>query len=132
MALKINLKPNEKIFIGGAVVQNGDNHVELNILNDVPLLREKDVLNEQEATTICMQVYLSVQLMYMDQPNLHTYQLNYRRLIEELLGAAPSTVNFIAEINNDLACGRYYQALKCARRLMDYERGLINHAQQSA
>ena len=132
MALKISLKPNEKIFIGGAVVQNGDSHVDLNILNDVPLLREKDVLTEQEADSVCKRIYLCVQLMYMDQSNLPIYQQNYRNLIVEVMGAAPSTASYLAEINNDLACGRYYQALKCARRLMEYEQGLINHAKQLA
>jgi flagellar biosynthesis repressor protein FlbT len=130
MAQKLNLKPHEKIFIGGAVVQNGDTHTELNILNDVPLLREKDVLAEQEADSICKKIYLCVQLMYMDQSNLHLYQQTYRNLIQEVLEAAPSAAEYLAEINNNLACGRYYQALKCARNLMDYELGLINHAQQ--
>ena len=132
MALKLTLKPNEKVFIGGAVVQNGDNSAELSILNDVPLLREKDVLTEQEADSICKQVYLCVQLMYMDRNNLSNYQRNYQALIEEILRAVPATVDYIAEINNDLACGRYYQAMKCARRLVQFEQELINHVQQSA
>lgn len=132
MALKISLKPNEKIFIGGAVVENGGSHIELNILNDVPLLREKDILNEQEADTMCKQIYLCVQLMYMDKINLNVYQKNYRNLVDAVLEAAPSTSIFLGEINNYLACGQYYQALKSARRLMEYEQGLINHAQQSA
>lgn len=130
MALKLSLKPQEKIFIGGAVVQNGETHVELNILNDVPLLREKDVIAEQEADTVCKKIYLCVQLMYMDRSNLHLYQQNYRNLIQEVMEAAPSATGYLAEINNNLACGRYYQALKCSRNLMDYELGLINHAKQ--
>ena len=132
MALKITLKPNEKVFIGGAVVQNGDSPAELSILNDVPLLRSKDVLTEQEADSACKQVYLCVQLMYMDRNNLSIYQRNYQQLIEELLAAAPTTVDYIAEINNDLACGRYYQAMKCARKLVQFEQELIKHVQQSA
>lgn len=132
MALKISLKPDEKIFIGGAVVRNGGSHAELNILNDVPLLREKDILNEQESDSICKRIYLCVQLMYMDQSHLNAYQQNYRNLVEEVLAAAPSAAAFLAEINNNLACGRYYQALKCARSLMDYEQGLISHAKQFA
>ena len=132
MSLKISLKPMEKIFIGGAVVQNGDSPIELNVLNDVPLLREKDVLTEQEAETPCARVYLCVQLMYMDRSNLHVYQQNYRQLIEKLLMASPDSVQYLAEINNFLASGRYYQALKCARKLMEYEEGLIQHAKQHA
>jgi flagellar protein FlbT len=132
VALKLTLKPNEKVFIGGAVVQNGDNPAELSILNDVPLLREKDVLTEQEADSACKRVYLCVQLMYMDRNNLSNYQRTYQSLMGELLTAVPATVDYIAEINNDLACGRYYQALKCARKLVQFEQELINHVQQSA
>lgn len=127
MALKIALKPNEKVFIGGAVVQNGENAAELTILNDVPLLRAKDVLSEEAADSLCKQIYLCVQLMYMDRNNLATYQHNYLPLIQQVLVAAPEAVSYIAEINNDLACGKYYQAVKCARKLMDFEQELINH-----
>jgi flagellar protein FlbT len=128
MSLKISLKPDEKVFIGGAVVQNGDSHIELNILNDVPLLREKDILSQQDATTPCSKVYLCVQLMYMDQANLQTYQHNYRVLMDELVKTSAEAIPYLAEINNYLACGRYYQALKCARKLVEHERGAMNHA----
>ncbi len=129
MALKISLKPNEKIFIGGAVVQNGDSQVDLNILNDVPLLRGKDVLTEQDADTACKRIYLCVQLMYMDRSNLYAYQQNYRELIEALIVEAPDSTQYVAKINSDLACGKYYQAMKCARKLMEFEQELNIHAQ---
>ena len=132
MPLKISLKPHEKIFIGGAVVVNGDGSTELSILNDVPLLREKDVMTEEEANSPCRQILLCVQLMYMDPLNLATYQRSYSRLQEEVLQAAPSTLRFLTEINGDLACGRYYQALKSARMLVDYEKELLAHAQPAA
>lgn len=125
--LKLSLRPQEKIFIGGAVVQNGDHPVELTILNDIPLLREKDVMTEAEADTICKRIYLCVQLMYMDPAHMGSYQLDYRHLMEEVLQAAPSTSRLLAEINTDLACGRYYQALKTAHKLVEYEQELIAH-----
>lgn len=131
MPLKIGLKPHEKIFIGGAVVQNGDHAAELSILNDVPLLREKDIMSDTEADTVCRRIYLCVQLMYMDPVNLATYQQDYRRLLEEVLQAAPSTSRYLAEINTDLACGRYYQALKITRKLVEYEQELISHVRQT-
>lgn len=129
MALKISLKPGEKVFIGGAVVQNGDSAVELSVLNDVPLLRGKDVITEAQADTRCKQLYLCVQLMYMDRINLAGYQQKYHQQIQELLTVFPPSVDFIAEMNNDLACGRYYQAMKCARKLVDFEEEQFNHAQ---
>lgn len=128
MALKINLKPNEKIFIGGAVLQNGDGHADFVVLNDAPLLREKDILVESEADTLCKNIYLCVQLMYMDTAHMHSYQSNYCRLMDEVLRAAPDSVDILAEINNHLACGKYYQAMKSARKLIEFEKGLLNHA----
>lgn len=124
------MKPQEKIFIGGAVVHNGDHAVELAILNDVPLLREKDVMTEAQADTACKRLYLCVQLMYMDTAHMSSYQQDYCRLMGEIIEAAPSTARFLAEINTDLACGRYYQALKTARKLVDYEQELLAHAHE--
>lgn len=130
MSLKLTLKPNEKVFIGGAVVQNGDSAAEFSILNDVPLLREKDILTEEMADSGCKRLYLCVQLMYIDSVNLASYQQTYRKLMAELIDAAPSTVDYLAVINNELACGRYYQALKGARQLVEYEQELINNVRQ--
>lgn len=131
MALKLSLKPREKFFIGGTVVQNGDRPAELSILSDVPLLREKDVLTEAQADTVCKRLYLCVQLMYMDPINLPSYQQRYRQFMEEVLQAAPSTNRYLAVINADLACGRYYQALKTAHKLVEYEQELIAHVLKS-
>jgi flagellar biosynthesis repressor protein FlbT len=132
MPLKLSLKPNEKIFIGGAVIQNGANHAEISVLNDSPVLREKDILTEQEADSACRKIYLCIQLMYMDPTHLPVYQINYCKLVEDVVVAAPSTIRFLAEINTELACGRYYQALKHARKLVEYEQELIKNVTQPA
>lgn len=131
MALKISLKAGEKIFVGGAVIQNGPAPAEILILNDAPLLREKDILTEAEADSHCKRIQLLVQLIYMDAPNLRSYQKRYAELVDELLVAAPSTAALVAEINHHLAFGEYYQALKAAKRLVAYEQELITHAQSA-
>lgn len=131
MSLKISLKAGERLFVGGAVIQNGQTPCELLILNDIPLLREKDILTENEANTHCRRIQLCVQLMYMDTPNLSGYQKKYAQLVEELLVAAPSTAALVAEINHHLAFGQYYQALKSAKRLVAYEEELIRHVQSA-
>lgn len=132
MPLKISLKPNEKFFIGGAVVENGGSHAELTILNEVPLLREKDVMKEEAATTPCRRLYLCVQLMYMDPVNQPSYLAKYLQMTADVLEAAPSTGRFLVEMNNHLSQRRFYQALKSARLLLDYEQELIAHEPQPA
>ena len=45
MALKVELKPNERIIIGGCVITNTDQRARLLIDGDrIPILREKDIL----------------------------------------------------------------------------------------
>ena len=52
MALKITLKPQEKMILGGAVISNGNNAgCQLIIENEVPILREKDILSENTVST---------------------------------------------------------------------------------
>lgn len=128
MPLQIELKPGEKLLIGGAVVMNGGSRCELLVLNDVPILREKDILSESEADTPAKRVYLAVQLMYVDGANLANYHQLYWGLVKEMLAAAPSSLPFVDEMSQCILDSRYYQALKVAGRLIQYEKELIEHA----
>lgn len=131
MPLHLELKPGEKIFLGGAVVANGDSRTQLTVLNDVPLLREKDIMSEADADTPCKRLYLAVQLMYMDGANLPKYHQMYWELVREIMTAAPSTVPLLDEIGVQILAGGYYQALKAGQELIHYEKELMEHAQQS-
>ena len=117
MALKITLKPQEKMILGGAVISNG-NHAacQLIIENKVPLLREKDILREKDADSPCRSLYFIIQLMYIDTENSDIHQKNYWDLVHEIVKAAPSTTGLIDRINEDIVNNRYYQALKSARK----------------
>lgn len=132
MPLHIELKPGEKIFLGGAVIENGDARCHLTVLNDVPVLREKDIISESEADSPCKRAYLAVQLMYMDPANLARYHQLYWGLVREILAAAPSTAAFLDEISAHILAGGYYQALKIGRQLIQYEKELMANAQQSS
>jgi flagellar protein FlbT len=130
MTLKITLKPQEKMILGGAVIANGNNAgCQLIIENKVPILREKDILSENDADTPCRQLYFIIQLIYIDEENLAIHQQNYWRLVKEIVKAAPSTVGLIDQINEEMVGGRYYQALKLTRKLIDYEQEAISCVQ---
>jgi len=52
MALKVELKPNERIIIGACVVTNTDQRARLLIDGDkIPILREKDIQTPETADT---------------------------------------------------------------------------------
>ncbi|RPJ12927.1 MAG: flagellar protein FlbT, partial [Deltaproteobacteria bacterium] len=54
MALKITLKPGERMVIGGAVLTSGNSaSCDLVIENRTPILRQKDILTEEKANSPC-------------------------------------------------------------------------------
>jgi flagellar protein FlbT len=131
MALKIGLKPNEKLIINGAVIQNGKNRSEFIIENCATILRKKDILRADEATTYCSKIYLAIQMMYIDEINLVEYHNTYWTLVRDLVKAVPSTSDHIGAISEHLLKNEYYQALKAARKLMDYEQEVLNRVRST-
>jgi flagellar protein FlbT len=131
MALKIILKPNERIILGGAVVTNGKSKSELIIENNVPILRQKDILSEKEADSPCRRIYFVIQLMYVDEENLVTHHNTYWKLVQALISAAPSTIGLIDQISSHILAGRYYQALKLGKKLIDYEEEILKNVRHS-
>jgi flagellar biosynthesis repressor protein FlbT len=132
MALKITLKPSERMIIGGAVLTNGNStSCDLVIENKTPILRKKDILTEDKASSPCRRLYYAIQLMYIDENNLAAYHKIYWSLVKELVHAAPSTVVLIDSINEHILQRQYYQALKLTKRLIEYEQEAIERVSSS-
>lgn len=128
MALKLHLKPNEKIIVGGAVIKCGRHAVDFTVENNVPILRQKDIMTEAGATSPSKRVYFVLQLMYVDSAaDITCYHSTYRELKQEIVTAAPSTRHFFEEIDREIKAGKMYQALKVAQTLITYEKELIDH-----
>jgi len=126
MALKITLKSGERMIIGGAVLTNGGpSSCDLVIENKTPLLRQKDILTEEKATSPSRRIYYAIQLMYIDEDNLATYHKTYWDLVKDLVSAAPGTVGLIDSINEHILQRRYYPALKLTKKLIEYEQEII-------
>ena len=130
MALIIDLKPGEKILIGDAVITNDDQRTRLHIAGDSPILREKDVMKEEEADTPCKKVYFLIQCMYLAR-KADVYFENYFSLVKEIQQNAPSTSFLFMVINEKIIQGQYYKAMKDAKELIQYEEDLIKNATQA-
>lgn len=131
MALNITLKPHEKLFIGGAVIENGAGKAEFSLLNDAPLLREKEILREQDARTPATRIYLAVQMMYIEASKAEEYRRIFEQLVQDVAQAAPSTLTFLDEIEAQVNSRNLYKALKETKRLINYEKELMKHVQVS-
>ena len=131
MALKITLKPYERVIVGGAVVTNGNIKTNLVIENDVPILREKDIMKKQDADTPCRRIYFVIQLMYVDEKHTLEHHNMYWKLVQDVLKAAPSVLGLIDQISEHILDNRYYKALKLARKLIDYEQEVVNNVRNA-
>lgn len=132
MALRITLKPSERMIVGGTVITNGGKTAEFVIENRVPILRQKDVMSEEEADSPCRRIYFAVQLMYVDPANLSEYWTLYLKLAREVGLAAPSTMPILDGISEEIASARYYRALKKTKILINYEKELMDNVRKSA
>lgn len=128
MALVIDLKPNEKVIVGNAVITNDKQRTRLHIAGDAPILREKDVMQADEADTPCKRIYYTIQGMYLaNQDKAPEMYEDYFNQIREIQTAAPSTTAHFADINAFILSGHYYKALKAAKDLIAYEEELLSN-----
>jgi flagellar protein FlbT len=127
MALKVELKPNEKLIVGSCVITNSDQRTRLFIEGKAPILREKDILSAATADTPAKAIYLAIQIMYVEG-NIDKLTKSYFELINEMVRAAPSTLPYVDAINNEILTGDLYKALRAAKKLIEYEGELLGHA----
>ncbi|WP_439496718.1 flagellar biosynthesis repressor FlbT [Bosea sp. (in: a-proteobacteria)] len=127
MALKVELKPNERIIIGAVVIRNDEQRTRFFIEGEAPILREKDIMTSANADSPAKKIYLSIQLMYLAQEPTHQHA-TYFQLVRDFLQAAPSALPHMTEINNCILSGDLYKALKAAKKLIAYEAELIENA----
>ena len=127
MPLKLTLKPNEKVLIGTAVLTNAGSKAEIIIQNNVPVLREKDIITEEKADTIAKKIYFIVLNMYVDAKNESEYHAIYFKLINELMDIAPNTeiLALIMQISQNILEGEHYIALKTCKKLLNFELQLM-------
>ncbi len=123
MPLKLSLKPGEKVVVNGAVVQNGERRATLVLQNRASVLREKDIMLSEEATTPTRRVYLPVMMMYLDQGRDGPYYDEFVMRMTEFMGAIsnPEILSQCVSISRDVMAGDFYKALNSCRQLMAYE-----------
>ena len=131
MALKVEMKPGERMIIGDCVITNSDQRTRLLIDGETPILREKDILTAETANTPAKRIYLAVQLMYLSR-NACAHHETYFALMRDIVEAAPSTWRYIESINNHILTGELYKALKDAKKLISYEGELLENATRNA
>lgn len=123
MPLKLSLKPGEKFVLNGAVVQNGDRRGVLILQNKASVLREKDIMQEDDVTTPARRIYFPVMMMYLDEAGAGRYYDEFVRRLTEFMGVIqnPQVLADCVAISKHAMGREYYKALMLCRKLIDYE-----------
>lgn len=123
MPLKLSLKPGEKFVLNGAVVQNGDRRGVLVLQNKASVLREKDIMQADEANTPSRRVYFPLMMMYLDEANAARYYDEFVRRLTEFMGVIrnPEVLADCVAISKHCMEREYYKSLMLCRRLIEYE-----------
>lgn len=129
MPLKLRLKPQEKIVINGAVISASENGSTLILHNKVTLLREKDIIREEDANTPTKRLYFQIMCMYIDSDKKEEYFETYMDFLSDLIKAThlKEMKRSLMFIYNDVASGELYRALKTCRAMIAVENELLNN-----
>jgi flagellar protein FlbT len=126
VGLRIELKPHERIVIGESVITNSDTKISFLIEGNEPILREKDILMPEKADTPVGQLYVCVQMMYLEK-NRGKYQDVFLEFISVLLAAVPQFREKIELVSNLVLEESYYKALRELRKLRTLEEEMLRH-----
>ncbi|WP_315925436.1 flagellar biosynthesis repressor FlbT [Mesorhizobium sp. SP-1A] len=121
--LRLSLKPNEKIYINGAVIRV-DRKVSIELLNDVQFLLEGHVLQPEDASTPLRQLYFIVQVMLMNPQGADEARGMFRQSLPMLLASFEDEeiLATLKQVDRMVVEGHVYEALKAIRSLYPLER----------
>jgi flagellar protein FlbT len=123
LPLKLSLKPGEKFVLNGAVVQNGDRRGVLVLQNKASVLREKDIMQQEQANTPARRIYFPVMMMYLDEAGAERYYDEFVRRMSEFMGVIrnPNVLADCVDVSKFCMEREYYKALMLCRKLIEYE-----------
>lgn len=127
--LRITLRDGEKAIVNGAVLR-AVGRTQIAVENQVSILRGREVMQPEEATTPARQLYFAAMLAYIDPANRDQHQDTVVALIGNLVATltAPEARTACIAFAHDMAQGDYYKALSAARELIGFE-NVVTEAQ---
>ena len=132
MPLKLTLKPGEKFVLNGGVLINGDRRADLIIENQVSLLRERDVIQLNEADTPVKRIYFSIMMMYLDGGLESGYYNDFVENITDFMCVLVSSeaLGKCHRILDEVHGLRFYTALMTCKSLLPFEKERLEYVVQ--
>ncbi|OOY04410.1 MULTISPECIES: flagellar biosynthesis repressor FlbT [Thioclava] len=126
MALRLTLKPNERIVVNGCVIRNANRRQTLQIENTADVIRAEDLLDENCEPTPVKQAYFLIQTALIRADTRDTLVPVIQEKLADLatIFSAP-VVGGVFEAANWVSQGDYYKALSALRPVMRREEELF-------
>lgn len=123
MPLKLSLKPGEVFIVNGAVVRNGDRRTSILLETQARVLREKDVMQPEDATTPAARAYFAVMQCYLAGETEGPIYDHAALALADLVASAPAgeARRGALAVSAELAAGDAYKALTGCRALLRAE-----------
>jgi flagellar protein FlbT len=126
--LVLKLGPKERVLINGAVIENGDKRSRLSIVTpEANILRLRDAIHPEQATTPVKRVCYSVQLVLSgdtDPDEAHMPLLRHIEQLSQILTDVDSR-NHLAQATQAVSDKQFYQCMKSLRNLLGREERLL-------
>jgi len=121
MPLKIRVKPEGKIFAGGAVLKNvGRRPAELLVLSDGPVLREDYMMNmDRRDESDFTNVYFLLQVIYLFKGKGQPLDDLVMKTLKGFATIYPNLADTVAQIVAHLEAGETFKALRLGHKLMN-------------
>jgi flagellar protein FlbT len=124
MPLSIPLPAHAKVIINGAVIENGGpGNITLMVHNQANILRDKDVITQDEANTPAREIYHTLQNAYLFEANRAEWLGLSGTLLGRFLLAWPDAGPIVQHVHDLVTEGKLYNALRASRRLIALESG---------
>ncbi len=119
-------------MLNGAVMTNGDKRASLVIQNKAALLREKDIMQREDADTPARRIYFPIMMMYLEPEESEELYTEFALRMTEFMGAIrdQQALMTCVEISRQVMAAAYYKALVLCRKLFDFERERLSYDPQ--
>jgi len=121
LPLKLDFKSGDKMIINGAVVENVGSNAKFVIHNDSAILREKEVLTEEDTATPASRIYYALQCAYVFPNQKEESLKRFHEFLGDFVKACPSTKPIADEIEENVAQSKLYKGLKLTQKLISHE-----------
>ncbi|HXI87711.1 MAG TPA: flagellar biosynthesis repressor FlbT [Parvularculaceae bacterium] len=126
--LVLRLRPHEKVLVNGVVIENGERRARLRVkTHDAHILRIRDALHPDEATTPTKRLYYAAQLVVTGEADPEATKIELVRALETLRVAFGDNLckEELDQALEEARAGKFYNVMRALARVIPKEEAIL-------